>query len=254
LGLLAFPVPFFLFITTTVPASRYLVPIVPFLALFAGTAVAALVSRNRVAGVAVLIAATILPFTDSLRADLFIRQADTRTIAAEFIRSHVPAGATILTQPYSVPLEPTAAVLREAVARSGREMPTKTRLQVERTPYPAPAYRVIYLGYGLDADKLYLPYERLTGPDSLAPIRAENVTFVVLKRYNQSDPGTLLSALTRQGRPIAVFSPLRQSRLINADAATLPEPFLHNTDVEIDPSLERPGPFLEIWQLNGSGS
>ena len=49
----------------------------------------------------------------------FIRETDTRTLALEYIREHIPAGATILTQPYSVPLEPTADVLREAVSRSG---------------------------------------------------------------------------------------------------------------------------------------
>ena len=41
-------------------------------------------------------------------------------------------------------------------------MPTKTRLQIERSPYPSPSYRLIYLGCGLDADKLYLPVEQLS--------------------------------------------------------------------------------------------
>jgi hypothetical protein len=32
------------------------------------------------------------------------------------------------------------------------------------------------------------------------------------------------------------------------------EPFLHNTDARIAGALERPGPPLEIWQLDGPGS
>ena len=67
-----------------------------------------------------------LPGSRASRTDAFIRQTDTRTLALDYIRAHIPAGATILTQPYSVPLEPTADVLREAVSRSGTEMPTKT--------------------------------------------------------------------------------------------------------------------------------
>jgi hypothetical protein len=32
------------------------------------------------------------------------------------------------------------------------------------------------------------------------------------------------------------------------------EPFLHNTDARIEDALERPGPPLEIWQLNAPGT
>ncbi len=46
--LLAFPVPFFLFITNTVPASRYLNPILPFVALFGGWAASMMAERSRV--------------------------------------------------------------------------------------------------------------------------------------------------------------------------------------------------------------
>jgi hypothetical protein len=46
----------------------------------------------------------------------------------------------VVTQPYSVPIEPTAEVRREAV---GRFVPTKTALQIARGPYPKTAYRLI---------------------------------------------------------------------------------------------------------------
>jgi len=247
--LLAFPVPFFFFIASTYPASRYLIPIVPFLAIFAGIAAARVARWNPVAPWILVPALALLPLLTSLRTDRFIRQTDTRTLARAFVEAHVPGSATVLIQPYSVPLEPTADALREAVVRSGREMPTKTRLQIARKPYPAPAYRLIYIGRGMDADKLYLPAEALQ-TDPLAALRAEHVAFVVLKRYNDEAPATLplTAALARDGRRLAVFSPYREG------AATRPEPFLHNTDARITAALERSGPIVEIWQINGPSS
>ena len=249
--LLAFAVPFFAFIASTYPASRYLVPLVPFVALLAALTIDALWGHRRMLGWAALAASVLVGGSESLRIDRFIRHTDTRTLALEFIRSHIPNGTTILTQPYSVPLEPTAEVLREAVQRSGQEMPTKTRLQIERTPYPSPAYRIIYLGFGLDADKLYLPVDQLGRSDPLAALRREHVAFVVLKRYNDVDPATLpfLSALAQEGRRLAVFSPYRNGATPEGGAQV--EPFLHNTDVRIVGALERPGPIVEIWQIDG---
>ena len=80
------------------------------------------------------------------------------------------------------------------------------------------------------------------------------MTYVVVKRYNRPDPETLpfLAALSREGRRIAVFSPYRPG-ISEAEQARI-DPFLHNTDARIDDALERPGPPLEIWQLNGPGT
>ena len=247
--LLAFPVPFLLFIFSTYPVSRYLVPLTPFLALFAAMAFENVARWTRAprALTAAAIVFAVAAGARSVRTDAFIRQTDTRTLAHDFIAARVPEGSTILLQPYSVVLEPTAASLREAVARSGREMPTKTRMAIDRHPYPAPAYRLIYIGKGMDADKLYLPQE-FPQPDPLAPLRKEHVAFVVLKRYNDEAPAMLplTAALAREGRRLAAFSPYRP------DADTRPEPFLHNTDARITAALERPGPVVEIWQLNGA--
>jgi len=204
-------------------------------------------NRQRLVAQLVFVAAFATAGLESLRAGAFIRETDTRTLALEYIREHIPAGATILTQPYSVPLEPTADVLREAVSRSGREMPTKTALQIARTPYPSPAYRLIYLGRGMDADKLYMPYEQLSGE----ALGREHVAFLVLKRYNDEAPATmmLLTALSGKGRRIAVFSPYAR-----ADGLARAEPFLHNSDARITAALERPGPVVEIWQIDGPRS
>ncbi len=80
------------------------------------------------------------------------------------------------------------------------------------------------------------------------------MAYVVIKRYNKPDPETLpfLTALAREGRRIAAFSPYRPG-VSEAERARI-DPFLHNTDTRIDDALERPGPPLEIWQLNAPGT
>jgi hypothetical protein len=257
--LLAFPVPFFAFIANTVPASRYLNPILPFLAIFAGWTVSTLATRLRLPAVAVwplTILAALPGVVGSVRSDLFFRQTDTRSIAQAYIETRIADGSAVAIQPYSVQLTPSKAGLVEALGRnvgSAEAASTKFQLQLAQTPYPSPAYRLIYLGHGgLDADKIYVDYADLQA--GLEPLRRLGVAFVVVKRYNAEDPATarFLSALVREGRQIAAFSPYR-SGITGAEQA-LVEPFLHNTDSTISDALERPGPPLEIWQIDGFGS
>jgi hypothetical protein len=259
--LLAFPIPFLIFIANTAPASRYLNPILPFIALFAAWALSELVRRLGARAVIfwIAVAAAAAPgIQASIRAGLFFRQDDTRTLAQQYIERNIPAGATVAIQPHSVVLTPSRASLVEAVSRNrgGVEHPsTKLKLQLGLEPYPEPAYRLIYLGSGgLDADKIYVEYDDLGGAAGLAALQRLGVAFVVVKRYNNPDPATLpfLTALARDGRRIVAFSPYR-SGTTEAEQARI-DPFLHNTDIRIAGALERPGPTLEIWELNGSGS
>jgi hypothetical protein len=259
--LLAFPVPFFVFITNTVPASRYLNPVLPFVAVFAGWALSSLAARVRanawMYGLAVVVCAA-PGAAGSIRSDLFFRQTDTRTLAREYIERHIPPGSTVVVQPYSVPLTPSREGLVEALSRnlgSAEAASTKFQLQLSLDPYPVPAYRLIYLGRGgLDAEKIYVDYRDLGGTAGLQALRRLGVAFVVVKRYNRSDPETtpFLAALEREGRRIAAFSPYRPG-LPETDRTRV-DPFLHNTDARIDGALERPGPPLEIWQIDVHGS
>lgn len=272
--LLSFPVSFFLFIANTVPASRYLNPLVPFAAVFAAygaNAAAGVISNllnrrapsERLARASrgafwLLTAAAAAPAVyQSVRTDLFIRQADTRTIALRHIESTIPSGAAIALQPYSTPLAPTRQSLEHALQRNLgalAALPPKFRLQLSQNPWPMPSYQLVYLGRGLDAEKIYVDYAELGGAAGLQALRRLNVAFVVVKRYNSSDPETLpfLAALAREGRRLATFSPYR-SGTPEVNAAAI-EPFLHNTDARIAAALERPGPPLEIWQIDGPGS
>ena len=258
--LLAFPVAFSVFITNTVPASRYLNPVLPFIAVFAGWTASSLATRVRANAWVfwIVVGACALPgAVASIRSDLFFRQTDTRTLAREYIEQYIPPGSTVLVQPYSTPLTPSRGGLVEALTRnlgSPEAASTKFQLQLSQDPYPAPAYRLIYLGHGgLDAEKIYVDYTELGGAAGLQPLRRLGVAFVVVKRYNGSNPETIpfLTALAQQGKRLAVFSPYR-SDVSEAERARI-DPFLHNTDARIDNALERPGPPLEIWQIDGSG-
>jgi hypothetical protein len=257
--LLAFPVPFFLFITNTFPASRYLNPILPFLAVFAAHGVSMLASRlprSRVIFWLIALGSAVPAAYESVRTDLFIRRTDTRTIALSLIERTVPSGATVALQPYSAPLQPTRESLVAALDRnlgSSAEPSAKFRLQLRQNPWPAPAYSLVYLGQGLDPEKTYVDYSELGGNAALGALRRHNVAYVIVKRYNRSDPETLpfLAALTREGRRLAVVSPYRPGTP-ERDAAAI-DPFLHNTDARLDAALERPGPALEIWQIDGPG-
>jgi hypothetical protein len=258
--LLAFPLAFLLFIANTFPASRYLNPVLPFAALFAGWLLSKAASAMRAptwAFALAVVAAAAPGFAASVRSDLFFRQDDTRTLALRHVASAVPAGSTVAIQPQSAPLTPSRESLVEALQRnigSPDAASTKFQLQLAQDPYPAPAYRLIFLGRGLDAEKIYVDYTELGGSRELDALRQFRVEYVVIKRYNRPDPGTLpfLTALARGGRRIATFSPYRPGTA-EVEQARI-EPFLHNTDTRIDAALERPGPVVEIWQLDASGS
>jgi hypothetical protein len=259
--LLAFPVPFFVFISNTVPASRYLNPVLPFVGVFAAWTLTSIAARLRLRPWMfwLLVAACVAPATVAgIRGDLFFRQADTRTVARDYIEKQIPAGSTILVQPYSTPLTQSRDALVEALTRhvgSPEAASTKFQLQLSLDPYPAPAYRLIYLGRGgLDVDRIYVDPSEFGGNQGLTTLRRLGVAFVVFKRYNTLDQEMLpfVEALEHEARRIAVFSPYRPG-VTGSERARI-APFLHNTDTRIDDALERPGPPLEIWQLNGPGS
>lgn len=254
--LLAFPLPFLLFISNTAPASRYLNPVLPFLAIFAAWTVTALAARFRASAAVfwILVLAAAAPgLRTSIATDLFMRRDDTRTLAQRYIESYLPQGTTILTQPYSAALQPSREGLVEALTRnlgSAEAASIKFQLQLSLDPYPAPSYRLLYLGRGgLDAEKIYVDPSSLAGSDAIAALRRLGVAYVLIKRYNKPDPETLpfLTVLAREGRRLAEFSPYRAGDV--GGTATQADPFLHNTDARIVDELERPGPPLELWQI-----
>ena len=261
LFLLLFPASFFLFITNTVPASRYLNAVLPFLAIGAGFALSRALralgprpaaSLTSVVALSLVIAAP--GCLKSVRTGRFLEQADTRTLAQAWVEEHLPEGTSILVQPYSVPLRQSRDGLIEALrhTQGSEELASiRFRLQLALIPYPAPAYRTIYLGIGgLDADKVYDSPRDFDAAQTLEPLRTLAVHYVVLKRYNAPDASlaSLDRALANGGHIVATFSPYRSN--IDPGRRAAAAPFLHNTDARLDPALERPGPVIEIWRID----
>ena len=254
--LLSFPIPFLLFIANTVPASRYLNPILPVVMVLAAVsvrqiAVRLMPGRVQAATAAVAAVACMAPLAASIDLVRFFSQEDTRTSAQRVIEASVPAGSTILIQPYSVVLAPTRDSLEESLrARLGSldRLSTRARLRLAVTPWPSPSYRLLWLGDGgLDEDKIYVGYGEL-GADPVAALVAHGVDYVVLKRFERDDPAVapLAGALRRQARLLTTISPFVGG--VAADAP-LVRPFLHNTDAVIDRRLARPGPIVDVYQI-----
>jgi Dolichyl-phosphate-mannose-protein mannosyltransferase len=254
--LVSFFIPFFAFIANTVPMSRYLNVVLPLVALAGAFALVRAARSIRVpaCGVMLVIAALVPGFMLSLETDLFIRQTDTRTVARDFITSTVPSGRSFLVQPYGPPLRQSRDGLIEALrANLGNEAnaSTKFQLMLALDPYPEPSYRLLYLGDGgLDADKVYMLPGAFAGGPGLTPLRRAGINYVILKQTNVPNPELrdLEAALARNARRLAVFTPYRADTSA-AERARIP-PFLHNTAAVIHPALERPGPTIEIWQVD----
>lgn len=249
----AFPVAFLAFITNTVAASRYLNPVLPFMALMAGFAVGAMWRMGSVAAgvLAILLAWPGLKLSHDM--GRFFQQTDTRTIARQAFEARAPAGSTVLVQPYSVPFTQSKESLDEALRThlgDASRASTKFAFRRRLDPYPAPGFRILYLGDGgLDVDKIYLSYKEFEGDQGLEALARQAVRYVVLKRYNTEDLAVapLRAALMARARQVVVVSPYRKQASPAEVAAVAP--FLHNTDTPHHPALERPGPGIEVWEL-----
>jgi len=251
-----FTAAFLVFVSNTVPMSRYLNVIIPLMGLAAAFTVVrisrALGARASTAAAGLTVLAMTPGLLTSVKTDLFFRQTDTRTLAREYVETHVPSGASILVQPYSVPLRRSRESLVEALrANLGSEQKASIKFQLMLANEPAPSsYRLIYLGEGgEDPDKIYLSPKVFDRAAGLEPVRALGIQYVILKQNNVPNPALagLEAALAHEGRRVATFTPYRAAASA-AERAEVP-PYLHNTAARIHPALERPGPGLEIWTI-----
>jgi hypothetical protein len=248
LWLFSFPVTFFLFISNAWPYGRLQNPLYPFLAVAAAAGILWITRqfpRPRLTVAALTLACMLQPAMLAVLMNHLMTQTDTRTLAREWIHTHVPAGAGIAVQPYSVPLTPDRDWLAEVVRRQTGTLANagyRTRRQLARSPYPAPAYRLIHLGVGgLDEDKIFRDPAELIAPGGLDRLRRDEVSIVVLKRFVVPEADPLRDRVRAEGRLLFRASPFRDGE---EGVAQLP-------DYDIRPSLDvvRPGPIIEIWEL-----
>ena len=269
--LVSFFVPFFAFIANTVPMSRYLNVVLPLIAVAGGFAIVRLARlvpghttiiplgfdfhHSRPAMVVLVVFAMIPGLVSSIRTSLFIREADTRTLAREFLETRLRPGESVLIQPYSAPLRPSRAALVEALRQNlGSESRASAKFQhmLALEPYPEPSYRLIYLGDddGLDVDKKFVSPGVFSPAVGLQPLRELGIRWVVLKQSNAPNASLsgLEAALGRDARRVAVFTPYRQD--VTREERASVAPFMHNTAARLHSALERPGPVVEIWTID----
>jgi len=241
-----FPALFFAFITYTFFAGRYLNPILPCLAVFAGLTIASLETRfgKTVAGLVAGLAC-LQPLYQSIQVDRLLAGDDTRTLARQWIVENVPSGETLVLQSYSVPLPQSAASfwgsLEANDGLSELERRGKYTSLLEVAERETTSYGLYFFGRGDELNRIYVGYDALQR--GLSPLKELGVSTVVL-RHPPAPPPPEVSALfervAREATLLHTVSPFE-------DASG--PPYLDNEDWPPRASLSRKGPKIEIWAL-----
>ncbi|MEZ5285653.1 MAG: glycosyltransferase family 39 protein [Vicinamibacterales bacterium] len=217
--------------------SRYVLPLVPFVAVFAGVALDAPRGRWRRLTVAAAVVLTGAALIESIRMDRLLARDDTRTIAGRWLVEQVPAACPVV---YWGPPEAEPQFLETAAS-------VERRIQFAMAAYGPVSgeivsrlYRVALLAPRVDAGRLEVFRNRL--PDGAPPCTA-----VVTAGY----PGWAAPAVTpaqlaasAAGEPWrrASFSPfvpgVTSAPIEPFDAFFLPLSALSR--------LERPGPVIDV--------
>jgi hypothetical protein len=219
---------------------RYADPMIPFLLLLGGRALAALVertTRGRARQLALAVAFVLIgvaPLVHDVRYDLLIQQTDTRTLAFDWLASHVPAGGRAAVPYMAGPAHD------QAMIDSG-----------EHSHGATDAYVASFLDSRLETQ--YTIHE-LTRDDlqltSLDRFRSEGIAYIVV---GYETPGTgcrvaspLERVLQAQGPALASFAP----------TTGCPESVFDPIDTYYVPiagygGWVRPGPYIRIYRLGG---
>jgi hypothetical protein len=219
---------------------RYADPMIPFVLLLGGRALAALVERTadgqarRLALVAALALIVVAPLVHDVRYDLLIQQPDTRTLAFDWLAQHVPAGSRAAVPYMAGPAHD------QAMIDSG-----------EHSHGATDAYVASFLDSRLETQ--YSIHE-LTRDDlqltSLESFRKEGISYVVV---GYETPGTgcrvdspLERVLQAQGPPLVSFAP----------TTGCPDSVFDPIDTYYVPlagygGWTRPGPYIRIYRLGG---
>lgn len=199
---------------------RFALPLMPFVALFAAAGLTWIVRRlnprwRGPALAALLLAAGLLPTADVVRMDLLIARPDTRALAADWVREHLPPGSRIVAQSTALPID-----------RSGG-------------------------GDDLDAYEVQRVYS-LVEQNDVRQLRCDGFEYLVLSSHDydlhrtRSAPGrtrTGYELMEQEGELLALLSPRDDGQ---------PSPY--NVDDNAIPFWElwqydRPGPTVKIYRL-----
>ncbi len=243
-----FPLLFFAFITYTFFAGRYLNPILPCLAAFAGFAVAAVEKHfGKVTGVVVVVLACLQPLYWSFQVDRLFAGDDTRTLARDWIVEHVAAGESIALQSYSVPVPQSAKSFHDSLEANGAlnelERRGKYASLLDVAESEPTSYRLFFLGKGDELNRVYVGYDELA--QGFEPLREHGIGQLILRRPPTSPPAAVTAVFelaAQQGKSLATISPFVGGK------ETIP--YLDNEDWAPSSFLSHKGPVIEIWSLD----
>ncbi len=246
----AFPLMFFVLISYTFFAGRYLNPIAPSLAVAGGLAIGAIHQRwgSRVA-VIVTLAACIQPLYNDIQIDRLFSGDDTRTVALRWIRDNVPDGTIMALQSYSVPVPQSKESFQESLAWNDAlgelERRGKYAHLGEVAEKSRPSYHLFFLGKGDEKNRIYFDYSDVADRD-LEPLLSRNAKVVVIRYAPQGAPPHLARFFERvreRGRLLTRISP-------HVNGASGVAPYMDNEDWPASGTLECKGPLIEIWSID----
>lgn len=246
------------------PFARYLVPLVPFVALYAAQAVDGIARRVGAGATGWTVAAALVvgmvagPLASSVRWVAELACPDTRALARAWIERHFPSGSIIVTDPYGPPLklslEQLAAEIRAVHAtgdtrRAGfRLEPSEEKYEIlSRLPVTGPSFVVYTLAGGR-------PRTAETGqvPYSLEAVRATGARYVVVSSYMyerfRRNPAAypvetgFYEDLDRGGRLVFGLSPVERIRSGSLDV-------LESIAISVPRCPRYNGPALMIFEL-----
>jgi hypothetical protein len=227
--------------------TRYVIPLVPFLLILAaGFLVWALSWARRMRTAVVWPAALLVliePVLGVVQFDRLLLREDTRLLAADWIRSHVPDGATIAMHGgyYAEPQLPESEeMLRERI----RENPGPNRDTYLLAHPVRPRYRLVRLGYFDTADKVRRTWVEADYDE--ATLARRSVQYVITQEAPLRDFASvddrLRNFLESQASREALFDPFRPGSTPVYDP-------LDAFFVPLAGDVERPGPRIAIYRL-----
>lgn len=257
---LLFPAAYYLFLWRfSQPYERYVMPVVPFLCLFAGVAVdgvsnAVKTSKGRIVVVtALVLAAGAEPLFKSVYLDRLLLERDTRQEARRWVLENVPSGASIVVQHafFSPKIEQTVDQVTGKAARITDRDPHRAEKEkkldyILRAQEGAKTYSVHYLAEHMSSDAPFMTWSPMIEP-SMEALRREGARYFI--RYRQSTESAFFeNELLPKARLMAAFSPY------NDPAKKFTEDEWANTGLPFRSrelfSRDRPGPYLEIYELD----
>jgi hypothetical protein len=226
--------------------ARYVAPLAPFAALFAGHGAVILgrqlAPRHPSLGASlVIVVVAIAPAVHSARFVSLVMRDNTRTLAGKYIRAHVPPGTTVILPDllgHANPVLPPGDLSLRMTYPEFREALLVARTRVDEH---LPTYN---LGY--------MPLRFPDRPSPVPPIGPYVVTAThPAIRVQTNPPPGYLAALAQAGaEPVATF----QGLWGDASHSVYDVPDADYVPLDGFDAVLRPGPDITVWKLPASGS